>query len=160
MLDPWEDLALGRAVALQLVCNDDAGHVREALEQLAKKLLRSLLIAPALYQDVERVIVLVDSAPQVMALAIDRQEDLIQVPLVPWLRATASQPIGVVLPKLPTPLADGLMGHHNPTGEHHLFYVAVTQAEAIIQPDAMTDDLARKAVIFVACGISGWRHVG
>ena len=52
MLDPWENLALGGAVALQLVYNDDAGHVREAFEQLAKKLLRSLLIAPALYQDI------------------------------------------------------------------------------------------------------------
>ena len=83
MLDPWENLALGGAVALQLVGNDDAGHVREAFEQLAKKLLRSLLIAPALYQDVERVIVLVDSAPQVMALAIDRQEDLTKYHLSP-----------------------------------------------------------------------------
>ena len=52
MLDPWENLALGGAVALQLVYNDDAGHVREAFEQRAKKLLRSLLIAPALYQDI------------------------------------------------------------------------------------------------------------
>ena len=83
MLDPWENLALGGAVALQLVGNDDAGHVREAFEQLAKKLLRSLLIAPALYQDVERVIVLVDSAPQVIALAIDRQEDLTKYHLSP-----------------------------------------------------------------------------
>ena len=83
MFYPWENLALGGAVALQLVGNDDAGHVREAFEQLAKKLLRSLLIAPALYQDVERVIVLVDSAPQVMALAIDRQEDLTKYHLSP-----------------------------------------------------------------------------
>jgi hypothetical protein len=49
MLDPWENLALGRAAALQLVGNDHAGHVREALEQLAKKLLGRLLVAPALH---------------------------------------------------------------------------------------------------------------
>ena len=48
MLAPWEHRALGCAVALQLVCNADAGNVREALEELAKKLLGSLLIAPAL----------------------------------------------------------------------------------------------------------------
>ena len=40
-----------------------------------------------------------------------------------------------------------------------LFHVAVAQGEAIIEPDPMADDLAGKAVIFVACGISGWRHV-
>src|ERR687886_1289474 len=33
------------------------------------------------------------------------------------------------------------------------------QGEAIVEPDAMADDLAGKAVMFVACGISGWRHV-
>jgi hypothetical protein len=38
-------------------------------------------------------------------------------------------------------------------------YVAVAQGEAIIQPDPMPDDLTRKVVIFVACGISGWRPV-
>jgi hypothetical protein len=71
MLYPWQHLALGRAVALQLVCHDSAGHGREALEELAKKLFCGLLIAPALYQDVEHVIVLVNSTPQVMAHAID-----------------------------------------------------------------------------------------
>jgi hypothetical protein len=33
-----------------------------------------------LYQDAEHIIVLVDSAPQVMALAIDRQKDLVEMP--------------------------------------------------------------------------------
>src|SRR5262249_49864939 len=37
---------------------------------------------------------------------------------------------------------------------------AVAQREAIVEPDPMADDLAGKAVMFVACGISGWRHVG
>ena len=83
VFDPGQDLALRRAVALQLIRDDDPRYIPQALEQLAKKLLRSLLIAPALYQDVERVIVLVDSAPQVMALAIDRQEDLTKYHLSP-----------------------------------------------------------------------------
>ena len=83
VFDPGQDLALRRAVALQLIRDDDPRYIPQALEQLAKKLLRRLLIAPALYQDVERVIVLVDSAPQVMALAIDRQEDLTKYHLSP-----------------------------------------------------------------------------
>jgi hypothetical protein len=51
------------------------------------------------------------------------------------------------------------MGHLDSTGQQHLFYVAVTQREAIIEPDPMTDDFTGKAVTFVALGISGWRHV-
>src|SRR5262245_4040751 len=97
---------------------------------------------------------------QVMALPVDGQEHLVQVPLVPWLGASVLQLIRVRLPKLPTPLADSLMGHVDATLEQDLLYVAVAQREAIIEPDAMADDLAGKAMVLVAFGVSGWRHVG
>ena len=132
-----QDLALGRAVALQLIRDDDPRYIPQALEQLAKELLRCLLIAPALDQDIEDVVVLVDSAPQVMALAIDRQEDLVEVPLVTWLGASMLQPIRVGLPKLQTPLADGFMGDVDTAFEQQFLHVAVAQGEAMIKPDAM-----------------------
>src|SRR5215467_6555666 len=153
-------LALRGAVALELVRNDYTRHILQALEQLAKKLLRRLLIPPALHEDVQHVIVLVDRAPGVMALPVDGQEHLIQVPLVPWLGASVLQLIRVVLPKLQTPLADGLMGHVDATLAQDLLYVAVAQREAIIEPDTMADDLAGEAMVLVAFRISGWRHVG
>ena len=78
MLHPRQDLALGRAVALELIRDDDPRYIPQALEQLAKKLLRRVLIAPALDQNVEDVIVLVDRAPEAMALAINGQKDLVQ----------------------------------------------------------------------------------
>ena len=88
MLHPRQNLALRRAVALQLVGNDDAGHVVQPFEQRAKELLRRVLIPPALDQDIEHVIVLIHCTPQVMALPIDGQEHLIQIPLVPGLGAS------------------------------------------------------------------------
>src|SRR5207249_3416946 len=94
-----------------------------------------------------------------MALTINRQEDFIEVPLIPWLGASTLQLIRIVLPKLQTPLADGLMGHVDATLEQEFLHVAVAQREAIVEPDAMADDLAGEAVVFVARGISGWRHV-
>jgi hypothetical protein len=39
------------------------------------------------------------------------------MPLIPWLGTSALQLIGIVLPKLPTPLTDGFMGHGNATLE-------------------------------------------
>src|SRR5215813_10279911 len=153
-------LPLRGAVALELVRNDYTRHVLQALEQLAKKLLRRLLSPPALHEDVKHVIVLVDSAPEVMALPVDGQEHLIEVPLVPGLGASMLQLIGIVLPKLQTPLADGLMGHGDAALKQDLLHVAVAQREAIIEPDAMADDLAGEAMGLVAFGVSGWRHVG
>src|SRR5215468_11158106 len=149
MLHPGQDLTLRRTVALQLVRNDDARHVLQALQQLAEKLLRRLLVASALHEDIEDVVVLVDRAPEVMALTINREKYLIQVPLVPWLRTSMLQLIGVVLSKLQTPLADGLVGHRDAALEQDFLHIAVAQREAIIEPDAMADDLAGEAMVLI-----------
>src|ERR687887_2921221 len=94
-----------------------------------------------------------------MAFTIDGEKHLIQVPLVPWLGASMLQLIGVVLPKFPTPLADGFMSDVDPAFEQQFLHSAIAQGEAVVEPDPMADDLAGKAVMFVALGVSGWRHV-
>src|SRR6187397_422930 len=94
-----------------------------------------------------------------MAFTIDGEKHLIQVPLVPWLGASMLQLIGVVLPKFQTPLTDGFMGDVDAALTQELLHVAVAQREAIIEPDAMADDLTREAMVLVAFGVSGWRHV-
>ena len=146
---PGQDLPLRRAVALQFVCNDDAGHVLEPLEQLTKELLRRLLVAATLHQDVEHVIVLIHGAPQVMALPIDRQKHLVEVPLVPWLGASTLQLIGVLLPKLATPLADGFMGEVDPAFEQQLLYITVAQREAIVEPDSVGSNIRLESLPFI-----------
>jgi len=88
------------------------------------------------------------------------RKDYFEMPFVAWLGASSLQPIRVVLPKLQTPLADGLMGHVDAALEQEFLHVAVAQREAIIQPDAMANDFPREAVVLVAFGVSGWRHVG
>jgi hypothetical protein len=72
IFDSREYLAFGRAVALQFIRDDHAWDILQALEQLAKELLCGLLIAPALHQDIQDVVVLIDGPPQLMARAIDR----------------------------------------------------------------------------------------
>ena len=51
------------------------------------------------------------------------------------------------------------MGDVDTAFEQQFLHVAVAQGEAIVEPDAMADNLAGKAVMFVALGSSGWRHV-
>src|SRR5215471_7533157 len=110
VFDSRQALPLRCPVALELIGDDDPWHVLEPLEQLAEKLLRRVRIAPALHQDIEHVIVLIDGAPQVMALPVDCQKDLVQVPLITWLGASTLQLIRIVLPTFQTPLTDGFMG--------------------------------------------------
>src|SRR5262245_65773128 len=95
-----------------------------------------------------------------MAFTINGQEDFIKMPFVPWLGASTLQPIGIVLPKFQTPLADGFMGDVDTAFKEQLLDIAVAQREAVREPDAMADDLAGEAVVLVAFGVSRWRHVG
>ena len=158
MFHSGQELAFGGTVALELIRDDHPWHVLQAFEQLAKELLRSLFVPPTLHQDIEDVVVLIYRAPPVMAFAMDRQEYLVQVPLVARSRSAATQPIGVVLPKLPTPLTDGLMGHGDATLEQEFLHVAVAEGEPIVEPDPMADDLPRKAVVLVAFGVGRRGH--
>ena len=88
-------------------------------------------------------------------LTLDRQKHLIQVPLVTWPGTAATELIGVLLPELATPFADGLIGYNHPAFQQQLFDIPEAQAEAKVQPYRVTNDLHRKAVILICCG-DGW----
>src|SRR5262249_58673738 len=74
------------------------------------------------------------------------------------LRTPPSQPMGVVLPTLAPPWADGCVGHQDAACAQELFHVAGAQGEARGEPDPVTDDCARTAVVLVTFGVCGWRH--
>jgi len=156
MFHPREDLPFRRAVALEFIGNAHPWHILQPFEQRAKKLLCGLLVAAALPQDVEDVIVLVNRSPQIMPLAIDGQEHLISVPLVPRPWSATPQLNGITLPELAAPLADRFVGHSDPAFHADLVHITVAQSEAVGEPDPMTDDFAGKAVVLVSFGVSGW----
>jgi len=56
MFNVWEYLALRRAVALQFIRDDHPWHILQPFEELTKKLLCRLLVAPFLYKNVEDVV--------------------------------------------------------------------------------------------------------
>jgi hypothetical protein len=49
MFDTWEKFPFRRAIAFELVCDDRPRDIPQPFEQLAEKLLRCSLIAPALH---------------------------------------------------------------------------------------------------------------
>jgi hypothetical protein len=94
-----------------------------------------------------------------MAFAMDREKHLIEVPLVTRLGASTLPLLGVVLPKLQTPLADGFIGDIDTACKEERLHVAIAERKARREPDSMPDDLTGTAVIFVTCKVSGWSHV-
>ena len=54
------------------------------------------------------------------------------------------------LSKLFAPFADRFIGDLNAPIKHHLLDVAKAEWEGVVEPDAVTNDLNRKAMVFIA----------
>ena len=87
MLHRRHELAVRHLVAGEL-SDDHPGHLPQALEQSAEELLCGHRVSARLDQNVERVAVLVDRAPQVPLCAVDLDEHLLEVPCVARPRTT------------------------------------------------------------------------
>jgi hypothetical protein len=96
--------------------------------------------------------------PARMAFTVDREKDRVQMPLVSGFGAPATELIRIGLAKFATPLANGFVRHADSPDKEQLFHIAVAPTKAEVEPDAMTDDLNREAVIFIAVGWSWCIH--
>jgi hypothetical protein len=158
MLDAGQGLALSRPVAPQLVGNDDSGYVGEALEEFPKELLRSRLVPPALYEDIEHVAILVDRPPQIMALSVNGEEDFIQMPFVPRSGLSATSRMRIGLAKLAAPVPHGFVRQGDATCRPQLLDIAIAEGKAVVQPHAVADDLRRESVTLVWIAGRWWVH--
>ncbi len=84
-----------------------------------------MLVAPTLHQDIEPLAVLSDRPPQIVPLAVDPEQDFIEVLLISRLWPPAPELIGLLLPKLATPLPDSFVRHGHAADEQEFFHVAV-----------------------------------
>jgi hypothetical protein len=108
MFHTWQRLSLHGAITRQLDRDDHPWHAGQLLEQLAEILLGSFLVPPMLLENSEPVAVLIHSPPEIMTFAMNGEDDLIEVPIVPRF-GTAAELIGIRLPKLSTPRAHGFV---------------------------------------------------
>jgi hypothetical protein len=139
MGDRRHDILLRGTVARQLIGHDCTGNVPKSLEELSEEALRRLRIAALLHQDVEHFAALVNRAPQIDQSAIDLAEYLVEMPGIPGS-------------ELQAPESNGLVRDLDATLEHHLLDVTEAQVEAKVEPHAVGDDLAGKAIAAVAGG--------
>ena len=154
VLDIGKQVTPRHTVASQFISYDHSRYILQALQQSAEEVLGSLGIAPILNKDVEDNAVLIDGALEIVLHSLDPDEHFIHVPLVPGPGSAAAQAIGKTLAEFLAPPPHCLIGDHDaPLGQEQL---DVTQAEAehVIQPHSMADDLGREAMAVVRVG---WR---
>jgi hypothetical protein len=113
---------------------------------------RSNFLGPTLHKNIQDIAVLITSPPKMVAFAVDREKDLIQAPLITWSRPPAPQLAAILLSNFPTQFSDRPMCDNDPTCEEEFFHISITEAESIVQPDAVPDNLGRETVVFTAVG--------
>jgi hypothetical protein len=156
MLNTGKQLALSDAVASQLVSHDHSRHVLQALEQSPEEALGSIGISPVLNKDVEHNTVLIHGTPEIVLHALDPDEHLVEVPLVPWPRPAAAQAVGKAPAEFPAPSPHRLIGDDNTSLSQKQLDIAQAEAEHMIQPDSIVDDLGGEAMAVVRVG--WWLH--
>ncbi len=103
-----------------------------------------------LEQDVDHVAVLVDGAPEIVLPTPDSHKEFIHVPRIAQPTLLPLEGAGVLGTELPTPLSDGFVGDHNPPLCQEIFDITEAQAEAVVEPDGVADDLRGKSVSMIA----------
>jgi hypothetical protein len=152
MLDIGQKLTLRNSITLQLVRDDDARRIVQTFQQPLEEALRSGGISAALHEDIEHDPVLVDSPPEITLLAVDPDENLIHVPLVPRPRPAAAQIVREARAEFETPPPNALVGdNHAPLRQDQL-NVTKAQAEHVIEPHRVADELSRETVAVVRTG--------
>lgn len=83
-------------------------------------------ITPAVHKHIERMPLLIDCAPQVMVLALDRQNNLVEMPFVAAPRLSPAQLVGISLAELQRLLPDRLIGHDDASTSHQFLDIVKT----------------------------------
>src|SRR5258708_916064 len=150
MLHARQDLAFGRAIALQFISNDHSRDVLQPFEKLAEELFCGVLAASALHQNIKHVAILINSSPQIVGFAVDFQVHLVHMPCISAARTATAQLVGIHLPKLKAPLTHSFIRHDDSALCQKLFDIAKTERETEIDPNSVPDNFRWEAKAFVA----------
>src|ERR1700730_13172363 len=150
MLDSRHDAPLRRAVAGELISDQDAWRSHLVLQQLAQQPLGSLLVAAALDQHIEHDAGLVHRSLQPMLHPGNLEYDLIEMPFVANPRKATTDLIGELLAEFARPLPHGFVADYNAAGSEQLLHHTETKREAEIEPYGMADNLGRKPIAGIA----------
>lgn len=144
-----EDFAIGNAVAPQLICDDSSRFPATRSQQSLEEAHRSLSISAPLQEYINHLTVLIHRTPEIVLLALDLHEDLIDEEGVTESLVPAPKFPGVLWPKLDAPQSDRYVADRDSALRHEIFDVTSTQIEAVIEPNRVLNNLRRETVPFV-----------
>jgi hypothetical protein len=103
-------------------------------------------------EDVELGPVLIHRTPERVPLALDADKDLIQLPFVSWLGSPPTQAAGEALTERSAPTRDRVVAEEAATFGQELLHIPQAQAEHVIQPNRLADNLRGGAMAAMRVG--------
>ena len=146
MLDSGHHLSASSGIAAQFVGDDLSRHVPQPFQQLPEETLGSLCVAFSLHQNIQHIPILVNGPPKTVKCAFYRNKDLIKMPSITVPPLSAPDTAGKLVSEFQAPQANRLVGDLDSSRREHLLDVTETQAEAVVEPDGMGNDLDRESV--------------
>jgi hypothetical protein len=114
-------------VAPKFVDNDTKRFLSLAAQQSSKESFCGALIAARLNQDVNHIAVLIHCTPEILLLAVDSNEDFVQVPYITEAALTPLQFSGI-----------------------KILDISEAQRESMVNPDGIADDFWRETMTVIA----------
>ena len=121
-----------------------------AFQQLPEEADGRPPIAPGLHEDVDDIALFVHGPPQILLPPVDLHKALVQISGLAHTASAAPQPPSVVEPERPTPLANCLIRDDHTAFGEEILDISEAQAETVVEPDGMTDDIRGISVSAVA----------
>lgn len=100
-------------------------------------------------QDVENGAVLIDGTPKPVLLAVDGDDNFVEMPFVPLSSLPTADFRGVGRAELQRPTPDGLVADDDPALGQHILDHPQPQRKPEVEPDGLRDDCRRMAVATV-----------
>jgi len=97
---------------------------------------------------------LVDGTPEILQLAVDAKEDLVQVPVIAESALSSLQFADIICAKLLTPPPNRFIGYENAPFRQKILDVSEAEAETMVSPDRRveTPGVRRRGVQAVSAG--------
>ncbi len=149
MLDIGQQTSLRHAIASQLVGHDYPRHILQAPEKPLEEALGGFPITPLLDQNIQDDTILINGSPQIMLDALDPDEYFVEVPLVARPGTAAAQTISKALAEFLAPAPYRLVGDNDGPLSQQQLNVPQAEAEHVIRPHRMADDLSGEAMAVV-----------
>ena len=137
-------------VGAQLVGDQSSRDTALIVQQLPKESDGCSPIPVRWHEDVQDVTVLVDGAPQILLATLDRDKHLVEMPGISHPTAPPPPLPGVDRTEPLAPLPNRLVGDRHASLCQEIFSIAEAEAESIVEPDRVADDVGWESISVIA----------